>query len=51
MARRGSKLLEVRAVTWNVSSMARQSSEVVYALHIMKIDCCCTKTRGGRVEV
>ena len=35
---RRSKLQEVRAATWNVSSMVRRSAEVDCALHRRKID-------------
>ena len=43
MACRRSKSHEVRAATWNVSSMVCRSGEVVDALHRRKIDFCCAQ--------
>ena len=40
MACQRNTLQEVRAATWNVSSMVCQSGEVVDALHRRKIDFC-----------
>ena len=53
MACRRHKSLEVRAATWNVSSMVRSSGEVVDALHRRKIDLCCaqeTRWKGGSAK-
>ena len=43
MARKRSKSQDVRAATWNVSSMVGRSGEVVDALHRRKIDLCCAQ--------
>ena len=43
MACRRGKSREVMALTWNVSSMLRRSSEVVDTLHRRKIDFCCAQ--------
>ena len=43
MTRQKSKSQDVRAATWNVSSMVGLSGEVVGALHRRGIDFCCAK--------
>ena len=40
---RRSKSQELRAATWNVSSMVCRSGEVVDAIHRRKIDFCCAQ--------
>ena len=42
-ARQRSKSQDVRAATWNVSSMVSRSGEVVDTLHRRKIDFCCAQ--------
>ena len=54
MACRRSKSQEVRAATWNVSSMVRRSGEMVEALHRRKIDSCCAQEerwKGGSAKM
>ena len=54
MARQRSKSQDVRAATWNGSSMVCRSGEVVDALHRRKIDFCCaqeTKWKGGSARI
>ena len=48
---RRSKSHEVRAATWNVSSMVCRSGEVVDVLHRRKIDFCCAHETGWKGEV
>ena len=43
MERQINKSLEVRTATWNVSSMVRQSEEVVKYVHRIKVDFCCAQ--------
>ena len=51
MARQRSKSQDVRADTWNVSSMVKLSGEVVDDLHRRKNDFFVFKRRGGMVKV
>ena len=50
MARQSSKSQDVRAATWNVSSMVIRSGEVVDALHRRKIDFCCAQETSWKGE-
>ena len=54
MASQRSKSQDVRAATWNVSSMVNRSGEVMDALHRRKIDFCCaqeTRWKGGSAKM
>ena len=50
MACRRSKSEEVRAATWNVSSMVCRSSEVVDTQHRRKSDFCCAQETRWKCE-
>ena len=51
MACQRGKSQDVRATTWNVSSMVGRSGEVVDALHRRKIDFCCAQETGGSARM
>ena len=51
MACQRSKSHDVRAATWNVSSMVGRSGEVVDAVHKKRLISVVLKRRGGRVKV
>ena len=50
MAHQRSKSQDVRAATWNVSSMVGRSGEVVDALHRRKNDFCCAQDTRWKGE-
>ena len=50
MARQRSKSQNLRAATWNVSSMVGRSGEVVDTLHRRKIDLCCAQETRWKGE-
>ena len=50
MARQRSKSQDVRAATWNVSSMVGRSGKVVDALHRRNIDFCCAQETRWKGE-
>ena len=50
MACQRSKSQDMRAATWNVSSMVGRSGEVVDALHRRKIDFCCAQETRWKGE-
>ena len=50
MARQISKLQDMRAATWNVSSMVNRSGDVMDALHRRKIDFCCAQETRWKGE-
>ena len=50
MPRQRSNSQDVRAATWNVSSMVGRSGEVVDALHRIKIDFCCAQETRWKGE-
>ena len=50
MACQRSKSQDVRAATWNMSSMVGRSGEVMDALHRRKIDFCCAQEMRWKGE-